>query len=145
MNDNDKAMVSVKTRELSGPALNWMICRSYGAVINWDYGRPCLRMPDSVAILDGRPDTGYITVPDYVGSWEKVGRLVQAHRVTLMHLGADDPDYWAAYTGSGGDCRARHDDPKTAVCRAVILRVFGDTVEIPELIKRVSERGHHVR
>lgn len=113
-------MKTVKTSELSGRALDW-------AVAKYQKIEDCLVITHAskTVILDDMiysPST----------NWTQCGVFVNQLWIEISVEEIDGVDYWYASPPHLVGDYATGSTPQEAICRAVAMVEFGDTVEIPE-------------
>lgn len=116
-------LVEVKTRELSGPALDWAVAKTEG-LPSLIY--PC-EPPYIYIDLPGRGCGPYH--PSY--NWADGGPLLAKHRVGFGLY----PNAYFACTGTNDDAgEASGPTHLIAACRAIAASSLGDTVSVPKVL-----------
>jgi len=153
-------MVTMNTKDLTGPALRYAVAIAIGLKVerleegdykpgepHWwrAYDEARARVAPKSNGLVGyiqptRPSGIYAFIPDL--AWEVCGPLISKYKVWLSPpVGNPDPednDGWDAeiYTEDGQEDPAAHiigcATAQIAICRSVVGRVLGATVDIPE-------------
>lgn len=114
--------ILVKTAELSGNALDWAVAKAAG-----------LTEKDNGLRYDqlGRPTVGGEFAVPYKPSknWCQSGSLIEKHNVWIGAPSKERP-YWSAVIDFDDD-ESEAESPMVAVCRALVVKVFGDEVHVP--------------
>ena len=118
----------VKTKELSGEALNWSvaIAENLTALVSPpQYGNPHL-----VCVMPEHVHRGcYRYSPST--DWAQGGQLIEKHAITLAPW-SPKPQLWIAEPSP--DLEGSESGPTTliAACRAIVASVLGETVSVPK-------------
>ncbi|WP_439885627.1 DUF2591 domain-containing protein [Pseudomonas syringae] len=118
----------VKTKELSGEALNWAvaIAENLTAFVSPpQYGNPHLVcvMPEHVH------RGGYRYSPST--EWAQGGQLIEKHAITLAPW-SPKPQLWIAEPSPDLEGSESGPTPLIAACRAIVASVLGETVSVPK-------------
>ena len=113
-------MITVKTSELTGRALDYAVA-----------------MADKLSVSIN--ELGYVFVKDkrFIGvykaseRWCLCGEFIDKYWIELMVEEVDGVDYWHASPPHLIGDYATGNTPQEAICRAVVMIEFGDTVKIP--------------
>jgi hypothetical protein len=103
----------MKTRELTGAALDWAVAKAEGLTY-WDDDRLCFA--NELHGEDFEPST----------NWAQGGAIIERERICLIDQGGD---YWRAMCGwkeSFGDT------PLIAAMRVYVAFQLGDEVDVPK-------------
>ncbi|MGY6030691.1 phage protein NinX family protein [Phytobacter sp. AG2a] len=121
--------MKIKTAELSGRALDWAVAIADRQLDDCS--------AEGMSILIDR-QKAYRPVFDYSGNWEKCGPLIEKFKISCY--ASVDPEngklyHWVAVNEKLPYAKRRGhtaDDPKIAICRAVVASKLGDEVDIPD-------------
>lgn len=117
-------MIEVKTADLIGPALDWVVAKVEGE----QYARICN--------FDGDINAIYTETTDYSTDWAHGGPLIENLQVMLCYP-TSDGDPWEASLLGDPDWHYG-DRPLIAACRAIVAAKLGDVVSVPaELVQVV--------
>lgn len=125
--------MKIKTKDLTGAALDWAVARAKGIpaeelyVQNWgSAGKSIYRRNRDE---DGNLDGSYTTGPDLLFShkWEAGGQIIEREGISIYRMTSD---WSAAYNPSG----AAQDGPTPliAAMRCLVAAKLGDEVEVPD-------------
>ncbi|MTC60372.1 DUF2591 domain-containing protein [Providencia rustigianii] len=117
-------MITVKTSELTGRALDYAVAKADGRT-NVIIGN------GGVMVFPVHPECGLYRDYDPSSSWVFCGDLIAKYWVELMVEEVDGVDYWHASPPHLIGDYATGNTPQEAICRAVVMIEFGDTVKIP--------------
>lgn len=131
-------MRQIQAQDLQGAALDWCVCVALkDAVITNDYGRACLTIPGSCALLDGCQHHRYIPVPSYSSNENGLQRHMLDYKIGVFprfdpvpgaewtaELFAESKEVGPLAVGFGKT-------PLVAVCRAIVKHKLGNVVLIP--------------
>ena len=111
-------MMKIKTADLTGPALNWVVAKVEG-----ENYRP-------VTTYNG---IGHEFPPiDYSTDWAQGGPIIEREEISIGK--ADDPNWWA-FKGWKAEDGTPGPTPLIAAMRCFVTSRLGDEVEVPaELI-----------
>ena len=138
-------MVDVKTAELIGPALDWVVLVAEG----WESDRPQdgqLRRKISEAQYDvcivGPRQMRY---DQHLGrywrspstDWSQGGPLIDKHNVEILRAGDCVMAKLYGLTNAAGDGKT----PLIAACRAIVAAKLGDAVSVPEELVQQQGEG----
>ncbi|CAB4132749.1 Bacteriophage P22, NinX [uncultured Caudovirales phage] len=129
--------MKVKTRELTGAALDWAVALAEGFKPNQLYISKYPQCPASIYTRtfddDGNPD-GYITGPDrlYSEKWEAGGPIIERERIVLDF----DGNSWCAWCSTIKPSANYGQTALIAAMRCYVASKLGEEVEIPEELVR---------
>lgn len=119
----------VKTSELIGPALDWVVAQAIG--------NPAHMQEDG----DGTVVHGYSAVWSPSTDWSQGGPLIEKYQVATIpeahdgRTGTECSEKWYAviyYDGGEQYTAERCDSPLIAACRAIVAAKLGDQVDVPD-------------
>lgn len=121
-------MIEVKTMDLTGPALDWAVAKASGIEIDDSRGKE-LR----ISVQPGLQSPWIPTV-----NWHQCGPLIESANITLNAPGEEsdgcDPVNYEAWCGG---VWSEDRSPRVAICRSIVIAVFGRFVSIPvELLQQ---------
>jgi hypothetical protein len=116
--------MKVKTRELTGDALDWAVCIALGKRFT---GHPW----DPVNLFRSAKFGG---LHKYSTHWAQGGPIIEREGITVVHFGDDWVDKWKARKGDGhwqGEAVGGQ-TPLIAAMRCFVTSKLGEEVDIPE-------------
>lgn len=128
--------MKVKTKELTGAALDWAVAIAEGFKPSQLYIYKGYYTPSSIYTRtfndDGKP-RGYITGPDrlYSHKWEAGGPIIEREQIAVVPM----MEGWEAQyepTDTMTTYLAYGPTPLTAAMRCFVVSKLGDEVEIPD-------------
>ncbi|WP_432755327.1 DUF2591 domain-containing protein [Pseudomonas sp. WMBT8] len=122
--------VEVKTKDLSGVALDWAVAKAEGVAVVTDPNSPsCRQMVEDAEAING----WYCYSPST--DWSQGGPLIEKHAVTLTPFAISfggSPSYWLVQPWDQNCFPVCGSTPLIAACRAIAASVLGDTVKVPK-------------
>ncbi|MGJ0623986.1 phage protein NinX family protein [Xenorhabdus bovienii] len=113
--------MKIKTSELTGKALDWVVARAIGAVEITEGTTRRLELPDGYSVYDR-----YASTFSPSTTWSQCGPLIDLYLISVTERGTEgwcaDRPHWGVMTGRTA---------KEAICRAAIAEL-GDEIEIPD-------------
>ena len=122
----------MKTSELIGPALNWVVAKCEGYT---DLRRNPHRFANDMLVMTApRAEWGveYLVDLDYSTDWSQGGPIIERERITIDPF--DDFPNWCA-TIPGHQYRVYGPTLLIAAMRCYVASKLGDEVDIPEELK----------
>lgn len=115
-------MKTVKTSELSGPALDWAVAQAMGMQVE---------IGDEYIVDANR----CVYVPS--GSWVICGELVEKYSIEIVNELIPDEQWggrmvWSASCNYVQDGYEDGETPRIAICRAVVTVKMGREISVPE-------------
>lgn len=118
------SMVTIKTADLIGPALDWATAVAIG---------------QPVYVVEGMPVDGHTCLICYSADWSQGGPLIDKFMITGGTDSGDDRLIYWAYAGVARDgfpC-LEGESFLIAACRAIVAAKLGDEVQVPaELVQQ---------
>lgn len=118
--------VEVKTDELVGPALDWLVGKVTKHQTDWSHRDNCLLYQ---AYLPWAPST----------DWSQGGPLIDQYQIEL--LSSDGPGvlkHWYAFLQPSSRKYMKGDTALMAICRAIVAANLGEVVQVPAELVEVS-------
>jgi hypothetical protein len=140
-------MITVKTADLIGPALDWAVAKAEGLQANWDSRQGVFVVTDSFGSLFGWINPkGPDYLEDYAPSsyWNSCGPLIDKHDIGLTTGDAPTEMGLAGNVVTAMMVRssdfmafAQHGPTRlVAACRAIVAAKLADEVQVPaELVQ----------
>ena len=111
--------VEVKTAELVGPALDWLVGKITNRQTDWSHSDNCLVYQ---AYIPWAPST----------YWAQGGPLIAQYQIELLpSYGSGILKHWYAFFQPNSRKYMKGDTALIAVCRAVVAANLGDVVQVP--------------
>lgn len=121
-------MVQVKTSELSGVAIDWIVAKCDEASVSYEnihFGGKALGM-----VYD-HPD-GYCAKYSPSSNWLQGGPIIEREKISLWPI--DSEFYAESYNNGKNGTITKGKTPLQAAMRCYVASKLGDVVEIPEEI-----------
>jgi hypothetical protein len=119
--------MSMKVSELKGAWLDYWVARSQGAGAAELEIRPVPRTDDFMCVWT--PEVMAPQAMRYTIDWDMCGRILDKYRVTIDHDGFIGPVMCSIFNAKNAQWwSVEGDNAREAVCRAVVMLHFGDSV-----------------
>lgn len=115
----------VKTAELNGKALDWVVGKAAGINVGVNMER-CVTLIESYAPIKMKPW-------EPSTDWSQCGPLIEQFNIGVGHVEGED-GWWSSADYENG---IQGETPQISICRAVVASKLGDEVDIPDEMMEV--------
>ncbi|WP_321346538.1 phage protein NinX family protein [Halopseudomonas oceani] len=127
-------LVTVKTRELRGPAFNWAVARAIWA--------RDIKIHTDLKISAEFAGTLHCACFRPMDNWDLCGEILQKFRLTIEPHDSQPAGLWrASMTRSEPVIVGVSATPCMAICKVLLAHYFGDTADVPAVLMRTTARG----